>query len=159
MRTGRPGVTLAVLLAVVAAGCGDEPSADADGMTGRIAIAAADTSYPFAQAAADQFQIDHPGVTIAVHRSRPSDATRRLCNRAVALVTATRQIDARTLSCADGATRPKETELVQEESGRVHLYEPAPGASGAGGAFADFVVAHHEGIARAAADGRRALRR
>jgi len=151
--------TACALLVAVAAGCGEGDDGADDGLAGRIVVVGAQTAYPFAQAAADQFQIEHPDLTIMVDRVPPAAAFDRLCAGAAALVASPRRISPRERrECADREAVTQMRALPSDGAGQP-LYAYGGRASGAAEAFEGFVGAHHELIAQAAEGGRRALSR
>lgn len=140
--------------------CGDDDAETADALAGRLELVAGDTAYPFAQAAAEQFQIEQPDVTIAVEPTGPADAFDRFCAGRADLAASPRPITPREeRRCSDAAVGHDAREVRSDGAGdAVHLYtRTGERARPALRALDAFIAAHHEGIADAARRGRRAL--
>jgi len=86
-------------LALGAAACGsddnDSSASDSGGkdVSGTIAIDGSSTVYPFAQAAAEQFQQENPGVKITVGESGTGGGFEKFCNGETDISNASRPID------------------------------------------------------------------
>jgi DNA-binding transcriptional LysR family regulator len=147
--TSRQRLALAgAALALTVAACGDATDRSgptAGGLTGRIAIDGPRGTYPFAQAAAEQFQTDNPDVTITVGRSGADAGFARLCSGEVDVAEASELTEPR---CDGGrsaptAFRPTPEPLVLYASNKSFERPEVK-------AFIQFVRAHAEEIARAA---------
>jgi phosphate transport system substrate-binding protein len=87
----------ACALATGVAACGDdEPTSGASGggekVSGTIAIDGSSTVYPFAQAAAEQFQAENPDVKITVGESGTGGGFEKFCNGEIDISNASRPI-------------------------------------------------------------------
>jgi phosphate transport system substrate-binding protein len=83
-------------LALGAAACGSNDSSSGGGsdkLSGKIAIDGSSTVYPFAQAAAEQFQADHPKVKITVGESGTGGGFEKFCAGETDISDASRSID------------------------------------------------------------------
>jgi phosphate transport system substrate-binding protein len=105
VKHARPLILIALcgLLAVVAAACGnDEPSGSAaqsgggqelSELSGQIRIDGSSTVYPFAQAAAEQFQGQAPGVRVTVGQSGTGGGFEKFCAGETDISDASRPIE------------------------------------------------------------------
>ncbi|HYH59297.1 MAG TPA: PstS family phosphate ABC transporter substrate-binding protein [Thermoleophilaceae bacterium] len=86
---------VAAALAIGAGGCGDDDSAGggSGGLSGEIAIDGSSTVFPFAQAAAEQFQTENPDVRITVGQSGTGGGFEKFCAGETDVSTASRPID------------------------------------------------------------------
>ena len=91
-------IVAAGVLALGAAACGsdDNGSASAGGknLSGKIAIDGSSTVFPFAQAAAEQFQQENPNVKITVGESGTGGGFEKFCNGETDISNASRPIKA-----------------------------------------------------------------
>lgn len=157
----RRGALLAALALVSLTGsCGaDDPDEPAGALAGRVEVVAGGTSYSFAQAAADQFRIEQPDVTVAVERTNPAGAFERFCDSAADAAASPRPINQREQRLCAPEEHARDERLPSDGTGDpVHLYVRAgERATAPVRAWAAFVAAHHDGIADAARRGARAL--
>jgi phosphate transport system substrate-binding protein len=84
-------------LAVGAAACGGDDDGESSGsggqqLRGTIAIDGSSTVFPFAQAAAEQFQAENPGVKITVGQSGTGGGFEKFCNAETDISDASRPI-------------------------------------------------------------------
>src|SRR5688572_4875797 len=91
-------IPLSALLALGASACGDDDDdtgagGTADGVSGKIAIDGSSTVYPFAQAAAEQFQAQNPDVKITVGQSGTGGGFEKFCAGETDISNASRAID------------------------------------------------------------------
>jgi phosphate transport system substrate-binding protein len=92
-------IPVAAVLALGVAACGgDDDSGDGGGsggggVSGEIAIDGSSTVFPFAQAAAEQFQAENPDVRITVGQSGTGGGFEKFCAGETDLSTASRPID------------------------------------------------------------------
>jgi phosphate transport system substrate-binding protein len=89
---------VAAALALGVAACGDDDESNggggtAGGLTGEIAIDGSSTVFPFAQAATEQFQIEHPDVRITVGQSGTGGGFEKFCAGETDVSDASRPID------------------------------------------------------------------
>ena len=86
---------VAAALAFGAAACGDDPDAGeaGSGLSGQIAIDGSSTVFPFAQAAAEQFQTENPDVKITVGQSGTGGGFEKFCAGETDISDASRPID------------------------------------------------------------------
>jgi phosphate transport system substrate-binding protein len=92
-------IPVAAALALSVAACGDDDdSGDGGGsgasVSGEIAIDGSSTVFPFAQAAAEQFQAENPDVRITVGQSGTGGGFEKFCAGETDISTASRPIDA-----------------------------------------------------------------
>lgn len=115
-------------------------------------IDAAGIAYPFAQAAADQFQTEHPVVTIAVTRSRPEDAFRRFCAGRVDLAASPDPIPRRhARRCGRSDIAYSEFETASGDVGQpLYVYAERSPRKEAARALRDFIAANRKLIGAAA---------
>jgi phosphate transport system substrate-binding protein len=86
----------AAALALGAAACGSDNSSSGGGgknLSGKIAIDGSSTVYPFAQAAAEQFQQENPNVKITVGESGTGGGFEKFCAGETDISDASRPID------------------------------------------------------------------
>jgi phosphate transport system substrate-binding protein len=82
-------------LALGAAACGSDDNGGGGGssdLSGSIAVDGSSTVYPFAQAAAEQFQTDNPNVKITVGESGTGGGFEKFCNKEIQVADASREI-------------------------------------------------------------------
>ena len=91
---------ISALLAFGVAACGDDDDDNGGGggesggsVSGEIAIDGSSTVYPFAQAAAEQFQTENPDVKITVGQSGTGGGFEKFCAGETDISTASRPID------------------------------------------------------------------
>jgi phosphate transport system substrate-binding protein len=90
---------IAAVLALGVAACGDDDDDSGDGggtgggMSGEIAIDGSSTVFPFAQAAAEQFQTENPDVKITVGQSGTGGGFEKFCAGETDISDASRPID------------------------------------------------------------------
>ena len=89
---------VSVLLALGVAACGDDDDdtgggGDGGGVSGEIAIDGSSTVFPFAQAAAEQFQTENPDVRITVGQSGTGGGFEKFCAGETDISDASRPID------------------------------------------------------------------
>src|SRR5688572_23621014 len=96
MRSALPLVATAALGGLVACG-GSEVGSSAGGgaqeLTGNLAIDGSSTVFPFAQAAAEGFMGQNPGVRITVGQSGTGGGFEKFCAGETLIATASREID------------------------------------------------------------------
>ena len=87
--------SLGATLGVAACGDDDSASTGAGGgdLSGTIAIDGSSTVFPFAQAAAEQFQSENPGVQITVGQSGTSGGFEKFCVGEIDIADASRPVD------------------------------------------------------------------
>jgi phosphate transport system substrate-binding protein len=88
--------TAAGLLAFGVAACGDDDGGGGGGrssLSGKVAIDGSSTVFPFAQAAAEQFQRDNSNVEITVGESGTGGGFEKFCAGETAITTASRPIE------------------------------------------------------------------
>ena len=113
-------------LAFGAAACGDDDgdSTSATGgsgsagsaLSGSIAIDGSSTVYPFAQAAAEAFQTENPGVRITVGQSGTGGGFEKFCNGETDISDASRPIkeDEEAPICAENGVKYEELQVVND---------------------------------------------
>jgi phosphate transport system substrate-binding protein len=79
-------------LGVGACGNSDKSSSSSSDLSGKIALDGSSTVYPFAQAAAEQFQQENPGVKITVGESGTGGGFEKFCNGETDISDASRPI-------------------------------------------------------------------
>jgi phosphate transport system substrate-binding protein len=90
---------IAAVLALGVAACGDDDDDDGGGggtgggLSGEIAIDGSSTVFPFAQAAAEQFQTENPDVQITVGQSGTGGGFEKFCAGETDISNASRPID------------------------------------------------------------------
>ena len=88
---------VSAVLALGVAACGDDDDDDGGsgggGVSGEIAIDGSSTVFPFAQAAAEQFQTENPDVRITVGQSGTGGGFEKFCAGETDISTASRPID------------------------------------------------------------------
>ena len=97
MRSALALVATAALGGLVACGGSGEGSSAGGGaqeLTGNLAIDGSSTVFPFAQAAAEQFMAENPGVRITVGQSGTGGGFEKFCAGETQISTASRPIDA-----------------------------------------------------------------
>ena len=144
------GLACVALISVLAVGCGEDDVEGEPGLSGDLAVAGLSSAYPFARAAADQFQIENRAARITVTRPRN-------CRDTVDVVASPRAITQREARACSVDT--DEVELPSDggdEPVYVYTAETPPALARE---YREFVAEHHALIAEAAADGRRALPR
>jgi phosphate transport system substrate-binding protein len=87
-------IAAALALGVAACGGDDDSEAGGGGLSGEIAIDGSSTVFPFAQAAAEQFQIENPDVRVAVGQSGTGGGFEKFCAGETDISDASRPIDA-----------------------------------------------------------------
>jgi phosphate transport system substrate-binding protein len=92
--------SVSAVLALGVAACGDDDDDDGGssssgggGVSGEIAIDGSSTVFPFAQAAAEQFQTENPDVQITVNASGTGGGFEKFCAGETDISTASRPID------------------------------------------------------------------
>ena len=86
-------LALSGALALGAAACGeDEAASGGGGLSGQIRIDGSSTVYPFAQAAAEQFMGENPGVQVSVGQSGTGGGFEKFCAGETDIFNATRQM-------------------------------------------------------------------
>jgi ABC-type phosphate transport system substrate-binding protein len=99
----------AASIVLALAGCGDEAANRSD-MEGRITIGASRSAAPFALAALEQFQTEHPAVTIIVDESSSRRTFAALCTGDTDVATASvhaGDVRARACDANAPASRPE----------------------------------------------------
>ena len=91
-------LSISAVLALGLAACGDDDddagtSSSGGGVSGEIAIDGSSTVFPFAQAAAEQFQTENPGVKITVGQSGTGGGFEKFCAGETDISDASRPID------------------------------------------------------------------
>ena len=115
------------IIAVLALGvvaCGDDDdddggnggSGDTGSVSGEIAIDGSSTVFPFAQAAAEQFQAENPDVQITVGQSGTGGGFEKFCAGETDISTASRPIDSEeeVPLCEKGAVTYRELEVASD---------------------------------------------
>ncbi|MBJ7347487.1 MAG: PstS family phosphate ABC transporter substrate-binding protein [Thermoleophilaceae bacterium] len=89
----RGAAVCAAILALGVAGCGSSSDTANSGLSGKIAIDGSSTVYPFAQAAAEQFNGESPNVQITVGESGTGGGFEKFCAGETDISNASRPID------------------------------------------------------------------
>ena len=117
-------------LAFGLAACGDDDNTSANGggtessLSGKIAIDGSSTVFPFAQAAAEEFQKENPGVEITVGSSGTGGGFEKFCKGETDISDASRPIkDEEVELCETGGVETKE--LVVANDGIAVVTNPA----------------------------------
>ena len=110
---------VAAALAFGAAACGDDDDSDAGeggGLSGEIAIDGSSTVFPFAQAAAEQFQTENPDVRITVGQSGTGGGFEKFCAGETDISDASRPIDSEeeVPACEKNGVAYKELEIASD---------------------------------------------
>lgn len=87
-------VAAAGALAIGAAACGSDDNGGGGGsdLSGNVAVDGSSTVFPFAQAAAEQFQSENPNVKVTVGESGTGGGFEKFCNKEIQVATASREI-------------------------------------------------------------------
>lgn len=85
-------VAVAAILALGVAGCGGDDDSGSSDLSGSIAIDGSSTVYPFAQAAAEQFNGESPNVQVTVGESGTGGGFEKFCAGETAISNASRPI-------------------------------------------------------------------
>ncbi len=84
---------ISAVLALGVVACGDDGGGGGGGLSGQIAIDGSSTVFPFAQAAAEQFQTENPDVQITVGQSGTGGGFEKFCAGETDISNASRPID------------------------------------------------------------------
>jgi phosphate transport system substrate-binding protein len=112
---------ISAVLALGVAACGDDDDEDSSsggggGASGEIAIDGSSTVFPFAQAAAEQFQTENPDVQITVGQSGTGGGFEKFCAGETDVSTASRPIDSEeeVPVCEKNSVAYKELEVASD---------------------------------------------
>jgi len=113
---------IAAVLALGVAACGDDDDDSGDGggtgggVSGEIAIDGSSTVFPFAQAAAEQFQTENPDVRITVGQSGTGGGFEKFCAGETDISNASRPIDSEeeVPVCEENSVAYKELQVASD---------------------------------------------
>ena len=106
---------LAGALALVGAACGGGGGGGGGDLSGTIQVDGSSTVQPFAQAAAELFQEENPGVRITVGGAGTGDGFERFCRGETEISDASRPIEAEEKKpCKEGGVQPKEVHVAND---------------------------------------------
>jgi phosphate transport system substrate-binding protein len=118
--TRKQWLVLPVAVTLLLGACGGDDdggsSSGGGGLSGEIAVDGSSTVFPFAQAAAEQFQIENPEVRITVGQSGTGGGFEKFCRGETDISNASRPIDAEeeVPLCEDGSVAYEELEVAAD---------------------------------------------
>ncbi|HEX8084248.1 MAG TPA: PstS family phosphate ABC transporter substrate-binding protein [Solirubrobacteraceae bacterium] len=109
-------LALGSALVLGASACGEDEAAGGGDLSGSIRIDGSSTVYPFAQAAAEQFQSQHPDVKISVGQSGTGGGFEKFCAGETDISNASRPIkdDEEVPLCEKGGVQYSEVQVAND---------------------------------------------